>query len=647
MQPEKITCDLAAQDMIARMKKDGIETAWDRLEAQEPQCGFGRLGLCCRICNMGPCRIDPFGDGPQRGVCGADADTIIARNFIRMVAGGASAHSDHGRGVAHVFLAMARGEAPDYGIKDRKKLLALADEMDIKTDGRDDTDIAQELGELMLAEFGKPHGTQRLAERAPEATKQAWKKLGVFPRAIDQEIVESLHRTHLGVDQEYRSILRHASRCALGDGWGGSMIATELQDVLFGTPQPRTGKINLGVLKEDQVNLVVHGHEPLLSEMVAAASSEPELIEEAKQAGAAGINVAGICCTANELVMRHGIPMAGNFLSQEVAVATGAVDLMCVDIQCIMQGLSELVPHYHTKLITTSEKAHMPGVEHVQMDEARALEVGREIVRKAVEAYANRTGEVYIPDQKDDAVVGFSHETINYMLGGTFRASYRPLNDNIINGRIRGVAGVVGCTNPKVKHDWGHTGLIRELIKRDILVVTTGCAQIACGKQGLMAPKAAELAGPGLREVCETVGMPPVLAVGSCVDNSRILVACAEMVHEGGLGESIADLPVAGACLEHITEKAISIGHYFVASGLLVVFAERLFPVWSESNVAKYLFEEIEEELGGKWAVEDDPVKAAKIMADHIEAKRDALGINVERERKLYSMEDRQKLGVE
>ena len=648
MDPKKLTCDTAAQAMLARMHEAGLETAWDRLEAQEPQCGFGALGLCCRICNMGPCRIDPFGDGPQRGVCGADADTIIARNFIRMVAGGAAAHSDHGRGVAHAFLAMARGEAPDYGIKGRKKLLALAKEMDIKTDGRDDKEIAQELGELMLAEFGKPHGTQRMAERAPEATKAAWKKLGVVPRAIDQEIVEALHRTHLGVDQDYLSILRHASRCALGDGWGGSMIATELQDVLFGTPQPTRGKVNLGVLKEDEVNLVVHGHEPLLSEMVALAASEPELIEEAKQAGAAGLNVAGICCTANELVMRHGIPMAGNFLSQEVAVATGAVDLMCVDIQCIMQGLAELVPHYHTKLITTSEKAHMQGVEHVQMDEARALEVGREIVRKAIEAYTQRGDQkIYIPQETSDAIVGFSHESINTTLGGSFRASYTPLNDNIASGRIRGVAGVVGCTNPKVKHDWGHTGLIRELIRRDILVVTTGCAQIACGKQGLMTPEAAELAGPGLREVCETVGIPPVLAVGSCVDNSRILVACAEMVREGGLGDSIADLPVAGACLEHITEKAISIGHYFVASGLLVVFAEQLFPVWSESKVAQYLFEGIEEELGGKWAVDDDPIKAAERIADHIEAKRDALGINAERERKLYGMEDRQKLGVD
>jgi len=647
MDPKKMTCDPAAQEMLARMAEAGIETAWDRLEAQEPQCGFGQLGLCCRICNMGPCRIDPFGDGPQRGVCGADADTIIARNFIRAVAGGASAHSDHGRGVAHAFLAMARGEAPDYGIKDRTKLLALAKEMGITTDGREDKQIAEELGELMLAEFGKPHGTQRMAERAPEARKALWKKLDVTPRAVDREIVEALHRTHMGVDQDYKSILHHASRCALGDGWGGSMIGTELQDVMFGTPVPARGEINLGVLKEDEVNLVVHGHEPLLSEMVAAAATLPEIAEEAKKAGAKGVNVAGICCTANELLMRHGIPVAGNFLSQELAVATGAVDLMCVDIQCIMQSLSELVPHYHTKLITTSEKAHMPGVEHVQMDEARAMEVGKEIVRKAIEAFQARKGKpVHIPKDKGEVVVGFSHETINYMLGGRFRSSYRPLNDNIINGRIRGVAGVVGCTNPKVRHDWGHTGLIRELIKRDILVVTTGCAQIACGKLGLMKPEAAELAGPGLREICETVGIPPVLAVGSCVDNSRILVACAEMVREGGLGDDISDLPVAGACLEHITEKAISIGHYFVASGLLVVFSKKLFPVWSESKVAKYLYEEIEEELGGKWAVEDDVVKAAELMHAHIEAKRDALGINQERERKLYGMEDRQKLEV-
>jgi carbon-monoxide dehydrogenase catalytic subunit len=647
MDAKKRSSDPAAQEMIKQMAEAGIESAWDRLDEQEPQCGFGQLGLCCRICNMGPCRIDPFGEGPQRGVCGADADTIIARNFLRAVAAGTSAHSDHGRGVAHTFVAMARGEAPDYGIKDRRKLLALAKEWDVKTEDRPDNEIALELGELALAEFGKAHGTQRMAERAPAPRRELWKKFDITPRSVDREIVESLHRSHMGVDQDYKSLLMHASRCALADGWGGSMVATALQDIMFGTPYPRHGQLNLGVLKADQVNLVVHGHEPLLSEMVAAAASLPELVEEAKKAGAKGINVAGICCTANELLMRHGIPVAGNFLSQELAVATGAVDVMCVDVQCIMQGLTEVAKCFHTKLITTSEKAHMPGVEHVQMDEAKALDVAKTIVRKAIEAYTKRRGPVTIPDDVGEAIAGFSHEAINYHLGGRFRASYRPLNDNIMNGRIRGVVGVVGCSNPKMTNDAFHVGLVKELIKRDVLVVTTGCAQIACGKVGLLAPEAAaELAGPGLAEVCETVGIPPVLAVGSCVDNSRILEAVTEMVREGGLGEDISDLPVAGACLEHITEKAISIGQYFVASGALVVFARRLFPVAPGSNVAKYLMEGIAKDLGGRWAVEDDPVKAADLILAHIEAKRDALGINKAKERKLYDMEDRRQLKV-
>jgi carbon-monoxide dehydrogenase catalytic subunit len=646
MDPKKRSSDPAAQEMIRLMAEAGQETAWDRLEEQEPQCGFGLLGLCCRICNMGPCRIDPFGEGPRCGVCGADADTIMARNFLRAVAAGASAHSDHGRGVAHTFIAMAKGEAPDYTIKDRKKLMAMAAEWGVKTDGRSDKEIALELGEMALAEFGKSHGVQRMTRRAPARRQALWEKQEVTPRAIDREVVEALHRSTMGVDQDYRSIVRQASRCALADGWGGSMIATELQDIMFGTPVPTRGEINLGVLKEDHVNIIVHGHEPLLSEMVAVASSLPEAVDEAKKAGAKGIVVAGICCTANELLVRHGIPVAGNFLSQELAIATGAVDLMCVDVQCIMQGLQQIVHDYHTKLVTTSEKARLPGAEHVPMDEAHAMDAARQIIRKAIEAYGKRRHAVHIPKDKNDAVVGFSHETINYMLGGRFRSSYRPLNDNIMNGRIRGVVGVVGCTNPKFTQDLSHTTLIRELIKRDILVVTTGCAQIACGKVGLLTPEAAEFAGPGLREICETVGIPPVLAVGSCVDNSRILVACLNMVREGGLGEDLSELPVAGACLEHITEKAMAIGQYFVASGALVVFAKKLFPVQPGSNLAKYLCDGIAGELGGKWAVEDDPVKAADLIQAHIEAKRDALGINVKQERKLYGMEDRQKLQV-
>ncbi|MHC4158317.1 MAG: anaerobic carbon-monoxide dehydrogenase catalytic subunit, partial [Planctomycetota bacterium] len=418
-------------------------------------------------------------------------------------------------------------------------------------------------------------------------------------------------------------------------------------DILFGTPYPGRGEVNLGVLKKDEVNIIVHGHEPLLSEMIVAASGDKDLLAEAKKVGAKGINVAGICCTANELLMRHGVSIAGNFLCQELAVATGAVEMMAVDVQCVMQGLAQTASCFHTKLVTTADKAKMPGIEHIPMKEQTALKTARELVSQAIKNYKNR-GQVYIPSEKEAAVIGFSHEAINYMLGGRFRASYRPLNDNIINGRIRGIGAIVGCTNPKIQLDYTHVTLAKELIKKDVLVVTTGCATIACGKQALLNPKEAlELAGPGLREVCETVGIPPILACGSCVDNSRLLVACSAIVKEGGLGEDLADLPVAGACLESITEKAVAIGQYFVASGVLVVFAKELFPFVGSEKVKSYLFEGIEKDFGGRWATESDPVKAAKMILERIESKRDALGINVEKERKLYDMEERRALSVE
>jgi len=641
MDPKERSSDKAAQEVIQLMGEKGLENAWDRLDAQKPQCGFGKQGVCCRICAMGPCRVSKKA---PLGVCGADADTIVARNFLRAIASGVAAHSDHGRTVAEVFIAAAKGEAKDYKLKDTAKLMRLAEEFGVKTEGRDINEIGVEVGEIALKEFGKFEGHQLMTNRAPKSRQEIWDKLGVRPRAIDREVCESLHRSSMGVDQDYRNILRHASRVALSDGWGGSMLATDLQDVLFGTPYPGRGEVNMGVIKADEVNIIVHGHEPILSEMIAAASQDPELLEEAKKVGANGITVAGTCCTANELLMRHGIPIAGNFLSQELVVATGAIELMAVDVQCIMQGLVQVAGNFHTKLITTADKAKIAGVEHVSMDEAKALDTAKELVRRAIDNFKNR-GEVHIPQYKQKAVGGFSFETIKYMLGGRFRESFRPLNDNIMNGRIRGIAGVVGCTNPKVTQDHSHTTLVKELIKRNILVLTTGCATIACGKQGLNNPAVGlEYAGAGLREVCETVGIPPVLACGSCVDNSRLLVACTELVREGGLGDELAQLPVVGACLESIHEKALAIGQYFVASGLLVVFAEEMFPVSGSKAVSDYLFGEIENELGGKWAVQTDPVKAADLLLERIESKREALGINEEKERKLFDMEDRRAL---
>lgn len=645
-----VTVDLADEaslSVLKRMKKEKIETAWDRLEAQQPQCGFGQSGICCKNCNMGPCVINPFGKAPQRGVCGADADTIAARNFLRLVAGGASAHSDHGRGVAELLVAAAKGEAEGYQVTDEVKLRQVAGYLGIPADGKSKDDLAIEVGETCLAEFGKSYGYQLFAKRAPEPRQKIWTNLGVMPRSIDREIVEVMHRTSEGVDQDYRHLMLQAHRCALADGWGGSMIATELQDILFGTPRPVKGEINLGVLKGDEVNIIVHGHEPSLSEMIALASQDPELIAEANKAGAKDINLSGICCTANELLIRHGVPVAGNMRMQEMAVATGAVEMMVVDVQCFMQGLSDLVKHYHTQLITTSPKARIAGAEHMEFHEDKGLSQAKEIVRRAIANFSNRDkSKVFIPDTKQDMIAGFSHEAIRYMLGGTFRASYRPLNDNIINGRIRGVAGVVGCTNPKCSLErQTYVELVKELVANNILVIMTGCGALECGKQGLLLPDVQAAAGPGLAEVCETVGIAPVLHSGSCVDNSRILIAASAIVEEGGLGEDISDVPAVGACTEWMHEKAISIGHYFVSSGVYTIFGIQN-PIVGSRNLTKFLCEEIEADLGGKWGFETDMSKMAAMMIDHIEKKRDALGINVEAERKLYDMEDRRHLVV-
>ena len=647
------TADEATAELLEKAASDGVNTAFDRADTLKP-CPIGSVGSCCKHCGMGPCRV-PLAKGKEetpeekqkrRGVCGATAETIAARNFIRMVAGGAAAHSDHGRGVAELFLAVAKGKAPGYEIKDEQKLLQLALDWGIDIGDRSNSEIAVDIGEKALAEFGNQEGELITLRKAPLKRQELWREQGVAPRGIDREIVEIMHRTHIGVDQDYKNLLKQGVRASIGDGWGGSMIATELQDILFGTPAPVLGKANLGVLKKDEVNIIIHGHEPLLSEMIVAAAREPEMLELAKAKGAAGINLSGMCCTANEILMRHGVAIAGNFLQQELALVTGAVEAMVVDVQCIMQSIQTVAECYHTKIITTAAKAKIPGATHIEFNEHDALKSAREIVRTAIENFPNRKGNILIPDSQVDQIAGFSHETINYLLGGMFRASYRPLNDNIINGRIRGVAGVVGCNNARVKHNEGHLVMVKELIRNDVLVITTGCNAIACAEAGLLVPEAAaKYAGEGLAEVCETVGIPPVLHMGSCVDNSRILIAATSMVKDGGLGDDISELPVAGAAPEWMSEKAISIGQYFVASGVYTVFGVT-WPTEGSKEVTDYLFKDMEEMYGGMWAFEPDPIKAAHLMIAHIDKKRKALGIDKARERVLYDMDMRRELEV-
>jgi len=658
--PLKATIDVASQEMIVRAQELGVETVFDRAVKMKP-CNIGIQGICCKNCAMGPCRL-PLpkggieGEDERKGLCGATPNTIAARNFARMVAAGAAAHSDHGRSVAEVFMSAARKETDDYKIKDKARLLDIAPYLNVATkvevDGeeqdRDIDEIALEVAEAAMNEWGKPEGELLYAKRAPAPLYEKWKKMGVVPRNIDREIVEIMHRTHMGVDQDYKNLVKQCTRASIADGWGGSMLATDLQDVLFGTPYPLQSEANIGIMKEDHVNVIVHGHEPVLSEMIVAASQTKEMLDYAKEKGANGIQLGGICCTANEILQRHGVPPAGNFLQQELVIVTGACDAMVVDIQCIFQNLANVAKCFHTKLITTHPIAKMEqdNVIHIEFDEHHAMDDAKRILKMAIDNFANRGTEVIIPKQKATQIAGFGVESIEYHLGGTFRGTYYTLNDNIINGRIRGIAGVVGCNNARSQHNNECITIIKELIKNDVIVLTTGCNAIACATEGLLTPEtAAVYCGPGLAEVCETVGIPPVLHLGSCVDNSRILLAATEVVKAGGLGNDISDLPAAGSAPEWMSEKAISIGHYFVSSGVYTVFGGVLqvngAPVFQD-----YLFNELENVYGGKWDMYTDPMDHAHAMIAHIDKKRKELGIDKARERVLMDMADRQALDI-
>ncbi|MEI8191732.1 MAG: anaerobic carbon-monoxide dehydrogenase catalytic subunit, partial [candidate division NC10 bacterium] len=560
---------------------------------------------------------------------------------------GTASHSDHGRHLVLLLKRAAEGQSADYAIRDERALRRTAKRYGIEEAGRTKEAVALELADLLLKEFMSQEEALATLRLSPVRQQAVWRNQSVMPLGIDRMVVESLHRSHMGVDHDYRNLLLQAFRTALADGWGGSRIATQVSDILFGTPMPVRGDANLGVLGYKTVNIIVHGHEPELSEMLAIAVRDPVLRDYASQAGAEGITLAGICCTANEILMRHGIPVAGSFLQQELAIVTGAVEMMLVDVQCCMPSLPDVARNYHTEIVSTTDIAKTIGATHLSLNRENPLASAKELIRRAIDNFKNRDPKkVAIPEVKTPLVAGFSVEAIKYMLGGTYRASFRPLNDAIISGRIRGLVGIVGCNNPKSKTDEYTNDLTTELIKQNVLVLKTGCSAIASGKRGWLTPETAiQFAGAGLREVCEAVGIPPILHMGSCVDNSRLLEAATEIVMEGGLGDDLSMVPVVGVAPEWMSEKAVAIGSYFVASGVDVVLGHPFYIGGSE-NVTKFLNQEAKGLFGGSFHVCDTAREAAVRCLELLDEKREKLGINKQTERKLLDMKDRRVTNV-
>lgn len=626
--------DPAALDLLKIATSEGIETVWDRYEAQQPQCGFGSLGVCCRHCIQGPCRIDPFGQGPAKGICGATADVIVARNLLRQVSAGAAAHVDHAYDTVEALELAAEGKI-GYPISDERKLRALAAGLGLDSTVPDVNTLALDVVQVAYNDMGnhsqKP--MQWITAHAPKERLAVWASLGILPRNPDREIREALHQTTMGMDADPVNLLLATAKQGLVDGYAGLKLATDMQDILFGTPTPVVTEANLGVLREDYVNLIVHGHVPLLSEKIVQWART--LSTEAEAAGAKGIQVAGICCTGNEVLMRQGVPLATNYLAQELAIVTGAVDAMVVDVQCIMPSLAKVASCYHTELITTMPIVKIPGATHIPFSLENADETAQEIVRKAVAAYRKRDPrKVHIPQQRTKIMAGFSVEAIADALAHLdAKQPLKPLVDNIANGNILGVVATVGCNNVKVTQDLFHVELVQELLKNNVLVVATGCSAHALAKAGMMNSEGTEqFAGATLKAVLTAIGeaaglgapLPPVLHMGSCVDNSRIgdLVTAIAAY----LGVDTAALPVAASAPEPQHEKSLSIGTWAVAMGITTHLGV-VPPVLGSKQVTELLTDGLQNVIGGKFYVETDPHQAAQGLIADIRAKRHALGL--------------------
>ncbi|QOV20485.1 anaerobic carbon-monoxide dehydrogenase catalytic subunit [Blautia liquoris] len=617
----------AATDRLLETGAKVGADAWQfRVKNQTPHCKFGETGVCCKICTMGPCRVTKKS---PRGVCGCDVHGIVARNFLRFTAAGSATHSDHGREICNTLYQTA--EDGNYKVKDPEKLLRIAKEWEIDTEGRDIYDVAHDVAYTALTEYGKPFGTQRFLKRAPKHTQELWEKNELAPHAIDREVSRSLHMTHMGCSSKPAPLIKQSIRSGLADGWGGSMMGTEFSDVMFGTPKPIDTEANLGVMSEENVNIVVHGHDPSLSEMICEYADDPKMIAYAKEKGAKGITVSGICCTSNEVAMRRGVPMAGNFLQQENIVLTGACEAIVVDVQCIFPALGPLSKCFHTKFVTTSPVAQMPDSDFIRFDAKTAAENAKEIIKMAIDNFENRKPElVHIPKLKQKATVGYSTEAIVKVLDGVANTQVdemgttKPLIECITSGVIRGAVAMVGCNNPKIRPDYAHVELMKKLIANDIIIISSGCSAQAAAKVGLMDKRAKDLCGAGLKRVCELADIPPVLHMGSCVDISRMVILASSLAKDSGL--NISQLPVVGCAPEWMSEKAVSIGNYVVGTGIDTFLG--IDPCVSGSDeVVDLLTGGTKDWVEASFTVEKDIDKLGDKMIERIEEKRNALGI--------------------
>jgi carbon-monoxide dehydrogenase catalytic subunit len=572
---------------------------------------------------MGPCRITPKS---PRGVCGADAHLIVARNILRWTAAGVAAHGARGREVMLALKGAADGTL-DLPILGPEKVVATAKSFGIFEETKTTQQLAGEIALILLEDLCRtlpgPHKT--LEALAPPERLAKWKELDILPVGAYHEVFEALHRTTTGTDGDWENIARQVLRCGLAFAWSSVVGSSIAMDCLYGLPKRSRISTNLGAIRLDTVNIAVHGHSPVLVAAIVKAARREDLLAEAVAAGSTGIKLYGICCSGHSALAKFGdITPLANAVGAELTLATGALDLWVADVQDVFPGIMDVAACFHTRVITTSDSARLPGAEHIAFDHHhsnldQADSLAERIVRRGIQAYGERqAGKIFVPQARMDAEVGFSVENILETFGGA-----DVLLGHLRSGRIRGVVNLVGCNNPKVVYEEAIVKVAEELIAHDILTLTNGCAAFALLKMGFCLPEGLAGAGNGLNQALAPHNLPPVWHMGECLDNARASAFFRTIAIASG--EPLTQLPLAFSSPEWSNEKGLGAALGFRLLGLNSYHCIAP-PVAGSDKVARFFYEDTQELLGGVMVVDQDPVAlAGRIVADFDE-RRAGLG---------------------
>lgn len=619
------TPDPAVREMMLHMEQIGVDTTFDRFDQQKPLCSFGLAGICCKICNMGPCKITPKS---PRGVCGADADLIVARNLLRSAAAGASQHGMHAREVVLALKWAAQGKL-DVPIIGEYKIKSMAQAFGIPVKHRTLNNIAIDLADALLDDLSRtePEEYRTIKACAPKERQEVWKKLDILPISAYHEVFEAYHKSSCGTDGDWKSVMQQFLRCGLAFTFTGVVASNIATDALFGVGDRVTSKVNIGALKKGYVNIAVHGHLPLLvSEIVKVGRSE-KYQRLAKEKGAKGIQFYGICCSGLSALYRlEGVIPLSNAVTAELVMGTGALDLWVADVQDVFPAIMEVAKCYKTTVVTTSDSARLPGAEHIAYDHRHSnigetREIAEKIVQRAIESYEARQGiPVFIPPYEVEAEVGFSVEYVHKRFG-----SMKPLAEAVKSGQILGIVNMVGCNNPKVVYERAIIDVADILLKNNVLILTNGCAAFPLMKLGYCQTDAFTKAGDSLREFLEP-DLPPVWHVGECIDNARSTGIFAGVA--GELGKNLYEMPYAFTSPEWGNEKGLDASLGFRLMGISSYHCVEA-QIQGSANVTHFLKEGTKEMLGSAMNVDADPVSLGNKIVEDLKKKREALGWNV------------------